>query len=90
MFPANLGISQGVSMTTIEALRLKIDTLQLENQHLEAQNLKLAQEKPITAVMVECEFEKNRYKDECEILMVENGQLKALYEELLKRLKKKV
>ena len=43
MFPANLGISQGVSMTTIGALRLKIDTLQLENQHLEAQNLKLAQ-----------------------------------------------
>ena len=73
-------------MTTIEALRLKIDPLQLENQHLEAQNLKLAQEKPTTAVMVECELEKNRYKDECEILMVENGQLKALYEELLKKI----
>ena len=86
MFPANLGISQGVRMTTIEALRLKIDTLQLENQHLEAQNLKLAQEKPTTAVMVECELEKNRYKDECEILIVENGQLKALYEELLKKI----
>ena len=73
-------------MTTIEALRLKIDTLQLENQHLEAQKLKLAQEKPTTAVMVECELEKNRYKDECEILRVENGQLKALYEELLKKI----
>ena len=73
-------------MTTIEALRFKIDTLQLENQHLEVQNLKLAHEKPTTAVMVECELEKNRYKDECEILMVENGQLKALYEELLKKI----
>ena len=73
-------------MTTIEALRLKIDTLQLENQHLEAQNLKLAQEKPTTTVMVECELEKNCYKDECEILMMENGQRKALYEELLKKI----
>ena len=36
--------------------------------------------------MVECELEKNHYKDECEILMVENGQLKALYEELLKKI----
>ena len=36
--------------------------------------------------MVECELEKNHYKDKCKILMVENDQLEALNEELLKKI----
>ena len=59
-------------MTTIEALRLRIDTLQLEKQQFESQNLKL-------------ELEKSHYKEEHEHLTVENEQLKALYEELLRK-----
>ena len=35
--------------------------------------------------MVECELEKSCYKDKCKILIVENGHLKAFYEELLKK-----
>ena len=69
------------------SFKVEDNTLQLENQHLEAQNLKLTQEKPTTAVMGKCELKKNHYKDEYEILIVENGQLKALYEEFLKSLK---
>ena len=60
------------SMTTIEALRLQIDTLQLERQQFECKNSKL-------------ELEKNRY-EEHEHSIVENEQLKALYEELLKKI----
>ena len=52
-------------MTIIEALRLQIDTMQLERQQFECKNSKL-------------ELEKNRYKDEHEHLIVENEQLKAL------------
>ena len=60
-------------MTTIEALRLQIDTLQMERQQFECKN-----SKP--------ELEKNRYKEEHEHLIVENEQLKALYEKLLKKI----
>ena len=60
-------------MTTIEALRLQIDTLQLERQQFECKNSKL-------------ELEKNRYKEAHEHLIAENEQLKALYEELLKKI----
>ena len=62
-----------VSMIAIEALRLKIDTLQLERWQFESKNSKL-------------ELKKNHYKEEHEHLMVENEQLKALYEELLKKI----
>ena len=60
-------------MTTIEALRLQIDTLQLEKQQIECKNSKL-------------ELEKNCYKEAYEHLIVENEQLKTLYEELLKKI----
>ena len=59
-----------VSMTTIQALRLKIDILQLVRQQFESKNSK---------------FE-NFYKEENEHLMVENEQLKILNEELLKKI----
>ena len=49
----------------------------LEKQQCESQSLKL-------------ELERNHYKEEHEHWTVENEQLKALYEELLKSLKKKV
>ena len=52
---------------------LKIDTLQLERQQFESQNLKL-------------ELEKYCCKEEHEHLTVENEQLKVLYEELLKKI----
>ena len=52
-------------MTTIEALRSQIDTLQLERQQFECKNSKL-------------ELEKNRCKEEHEHLMVENEQYEEL------------
>ena len=52
-------------MTTIEALRLQIDTLQLERQQFECKNSKL-------------ELEKNRCKEEHEHLMVENERYEEL------------
>ena len=51
--------------------------LQLERQQFECKNSKL-------------EFEKNRYKEENEHLIVENEQLKALYEELLKKIEEEL
>ena len=60
-------------MTTIEALRLQIDTLQLARQQFECKNSEL-------------ELEKNLNKKEHEHLIEENKQLKALYEELLKKI----
>ena len=60
-------------MTTTEALRLQIGTLQLERQQFECKNSKL-------------ELLKNRYKEEHEHLMVENEQLKELYAELLNKI----
>ena len=53
----------------MEVLRLKIDsyTLQLERQLFDSKNSKL-------------KLEKNRYKEEHEYLMIENEQLKVLYD----------
>ena len=48
--------------------------MQLERQQFECKNSKL-------------EFKKNHYKEENEHLIVENKQLKALYEELLRKIK---
>ena len=64
-------------MITIEALRLKIDTLQFERQQFESQNLKLY-------------LENNCYKEEHEHLTVENERLQVasyFYDELLKKTK---
>ena len=57
----------------IEALRLQIDTLQLEREQIECKNSKL-------------ELEKNRIEEAHELLIIENKQLKALHEELLKNI----
>ena len=72
-------------MTTTEALRLQLDILQREKQELEVRNLKLT-DNPSRESLKEVEKERDHWKDECERQIVENEQLKTLYEELLQQL----
>ena len=75
---------QLVTMTATEALRLQLDNLQKENQELEVRILKLSQEQPDAVAVRDIERDRDHWKEECERLIVENAQLRALYEELLK------
>ena len=73
-------------MTTIEALRFQLDNLQKEKQELEVRNLKLSQNHGNREAVVELEKERDQWKEDWERVTVENVQLKALYEEVLKHM----
>ncbi|XP_065891487.1 protein CASP-like [Dysidea avara] len=68
-------------MTAIEALRLQLDNLQKEKQELE---VKLLQIQPDAEAIVEIEQERDLWKEKYEGVVVENSQLRVMYEELLK------
>ena len=67
-------------MTTTEALRLQLDNLQKEKQELQVRLLKLSQTQPDVKAITE---EKDHWKEKYEDVVIENSQLKVLYEELL-------
>lgn len=76
--------SNSFAMTATEALRLQLDNLQKEKQELEVRILKLSQTQPDVKATTEIEKERDHWKEKYEGVVVENSQLKALYEELLK------
>ena len=73
--------SRKFEMTAIEALRLQLDNLQKEKQELE---VKLLQIQPDAEAIVEIEQERDLWKEKYEGVVVENSQLRVMYEELLK------
>ena len=75
---------QQFAMTAIEALRLQLDNLQKEKQELQVRTLRLSQTQPDVEAITEIEKERDHWKEKYEGVVVENSQLKALYEELLK------
>ena len=75
--------SNSFAMTTNEALRLQLDNLQKEKQELQVRLLKLSQIQPDVRAITEIEHERDHWNEKYEGAMVENSQLKVLYEELL-------
>ena len=78
---------QQFAMTTTEALRLQLDNLQKEKQELQVRILKHSQTKPDAKAITEIEIERGHWKEKYEAVVIENSQLKALYEEPLKSTK---
>ena len=67
-----------------EALRLQLDTLQREQQQLEAENARLRAEHPDQAALEDATAERDRLREENESLGGEARQLRTLYDRLLK------
>ena len=61
-----------------------MDNIQKEKQQLEVELLRLSQVQPNAKAVVEIEKERDHWKKEYEGAMIENAQLRSLYEELLK------
>ena len=78
---------QQFAMTTTEVLRLQLDNLQKEKQELQVRILKLSQTKPDAKAITEIETERDHWKEKYKGVVIENSQLKALYEELLESTK---
>ena len=78
---------QQFAMTTTEALRLQLDNLQKEKHELQVRILKLSQTKPDAKAITEIETERDHWKEKYEGVVIENSQLKELYEKLLESTK---
>ena len=69
-------------MTAVEALRLQLDNLQKEKQELDVRLVKCTQVQPDAVAIVEIEQERDHWRGNYEGVVLENSQLRALYEEL--------
>ena len=78
-------------MATTEALRTQLDTLRLEKQRLEVENVRLREAHPEEAARIDSEDETSRwqaeaarFESESESRAAEAAQLRKLYEQLLR------
>ena len=72
-----------MTMSITEALRVQLDTVKWELEELKVENAKLREQHSYHAANLETALECERLRQERDLLVIEKGQLKTEYEQLL-------